>query len=97
MELSSDPYGEDMEEEDDDNEEDYDDFDDVDEGEYYMPSFYGFAAGTSNTFRICMPYNSAGIVYALAAQISLNTDDMLWLAIIGFTDQYLHQKIGTDR
>lgn len=43
-------------------------------------------------------YNAlAGIAYALASQISLNNDNMLWLAIVGFTDQFINQKIGYER
>ncbi len=39
----------------------------------------------------------AGMMYALAAQISLSTDGMLWWAIVGLTDQFLQQKIGYAR
>jgi hypothetical protein len=39
----------------------------------------------------------AGMVYALAAQLNKINNDLLWYALVGLTDQYVHQRISTSR
>lgn len=51
--------------------------------EYYSGSFYGTNAST--------------LCYSLSQQLSRNDPDMLWNAIVGLTDQYLHEKIDSMR
>lgn len=42
-------------------------------------------------------FTAAGLLYALALQIGMNRKDLLWYAILGLTDQYVHQRIGGAR
>ncbi|CAM9217747.1 unnamed protein product [Sphacelaria rigidula] len=39
---------------------------------------------------------SAVQLFAMAMQLNKDTNDLLWLAIVGLTDQYIHQKIDQD-
>lgn len=39
---------------------------------------------------------SAVQLFAMAMQVNKDTNDLLWLAIVGLTDQYIHQKIDQD-
>jgi cell division control protein 45 len=39
----------------------------------------------------------AGMTYALAAQLNKTNNDLLWYALVGLTDQYIHQRISATR
>ncbi|KAI9272674.1 CDC45 family [Phascolomyces articulosus] len=41
--------------------------------------------------------STAGQVYALATQLARTNNDLLWLAIIGVTSQYIFERIDTDK
>ncbi|KAI7852391.1 CDC45 family [Circinella umbellata] len=41
--------------------------------------------------------STAGQVYALATQLARTNNDLLWLAIIGITSQYIFERIDTDK
>lgn len=52
--------------------------------EYYgRGSFYGKAAGH--------------MIYDIAHMLNKETNEYLWLAIVGLTDQYIHQRISQER
>ncbi len=36
-------------------------------------------------------------MFQLAWKMSKDTNDLLWLAIVGVTDQYLHHKVDRDK
>lgn len=39
----------------------------------------------------------AGLTYALASQLNKANNELLWYALVGLTDQFLHQKIDEER
>ncbi|KAJ3036486.1 hypothetical protein HDV00_002695 [Rhizophlyctis rosea] len=39
----------------------------------------------------------ASIMYTMAVQLGRASNDLLWLAIIGLTDHYLHERLGQDQ
>jgi hypothetical protein len=83
---------------DEENESEEDDYEDEDDDETIdKPTYYGFTAGINCLHPMFNEISSAGMMYALAAQISLNTDTMLWWAIVGLTDQFLQLKVGYAR
>ncbi|KAI9488804.1 CDC45 family [Zychaea mexicana] len=41
--------------------------------------------------------STAGQAYALATQLARTNNDLLWLAIIGITSQYIFERIDTDK
>lgn len=50
--------------------------------QYYVGSYYG------------MP--SACVMYELARQLNRDTNDLLWMALVGLTDHYVHDLIDHD-
>ncbi|CAM9438816.1 unnamed protein product [Ascophyllum nodosum] len=59
--------------------------------------------GPTRRQRIRQYYNgashssaSAVQLFAMAMQLNKDTNDLLWLAIVGLTDQYIHQKIDQE-
>lgn len=49
---------------------------------YYASAYFGSAA--------------AGLMYSLAMEIDHNTSYLLWLAILGITDQFIHERIDEE-
>ena len=45
---------------------------------YYMMSYYGTSAST--------------LLFFLALQLSKRSNDLIWYAVLGLTDQYLHNR-----
>ena len=41
--------------------------------------------------------NSSGVMYNVAKMTHKNDNDMLWFAIVGLTDQFVHDKINRDQ
>ncbi len=42
-------------------------------------------------------YQAALLMYELAWKMSKDTNDLLWLGILGLTDQWLHNRIDRDK
>jgi cell division control protein 45 len=42
-------------------------------------------------------FTSAGLMYALASKLERETNELLWYAIVGLTDQFIHQRIDRMR
>ena len=49
--------------------------------EYFRGSYYGMPAAT--------------VVYQLAQQLNKESNDMLWLAIVGLTDYYINDAVSS--
>lgn len=51
--------------------------------EYYRKTYYGTSASS--------------LMYALANQLNKDSNEMLWWAIVGMTDQFVHENVDVTR